>query len=254
MGFLLAKLLSSLVMPLGGGCLLLVIGLLLSWRRPGLSRAFVAGALVVVGGLGMGVVSDRLLGPLERAYAVPPPTLRAEAAVVLAGTVDLRRSTPDRIEFYDRPERLIEGARLVREGRAHWLVISGGSGDPEWPVAREADFLARFAVDLGVPRDRILVQRESRTTAEDARYTAKLLREREIRSVFLVTSAFHLPRSMGCFRKAGVDPVAYPVDFRATPRFAGAMRWLPSSAALNASTLALHEYVGYATYRLLGRL
>jgi uncharacterized SAM-binding protein YcdF (DUF218 family) len=253
-GFLLAKLLSSLAMPLAAGCLLLLAGLLFSWRRPGLSRAFVASGVALLAGLGSGLGSDRLLGPLERAYPVPPATLRAEAAVVLAGTVDLRRSTLDRIEFYDRPERLIEGARLVREGRARWLVISGGSGDPEWPDAREADFLVRFATDLGVPRARILMQRESRTTAEDALYTARLLREKQLRPVFLVTSAFHMPRAMGCFRKAGVDPIAYPVDFRATPRFGGIQRWMPTAEGLLASTLALHEYVGYVTYRVGGRL
>lgn len=253
MAFFAAKLLAALVMPLGAGCALLVLGLLLSWRRPGLSRAFVAGGVVVLGALGTGVVADRLLGPLERAYPVPPPGLTAEAAVVLAGTVDLRRSTLDRIELYDRPERLIEGAKLVKEGRAHWLVLAGGSGDPEWPDAREADFLAAFAADLGVPADRILVQRDSRTTAEDALYTARLLQERKIRTAFLVTSAFHMPRAMGCFRKVGVTPVAFPVDFRATPSFGGLLRWVPSAAGLLGSTLAVHEYVGLAAYRVMGK-
>lgn len=254
MFFTLSKLAAGWVMPLGIGCLLLASALALSWRRPGLSRALIAAALAVVWGFGSRGVADRLLGPLERAYPVPPAAHRAEAAIVLAGTVDLRRSTLDRIEFGDRPERLIEGARLVREGRARWLVLSGGSGDPEWQEAKEADFLARFARDLGVPADRILLQRESRTTAEDARETAALLRDRGIRTAFLVTSAFHMPRALGCLRRAGVRPVPYPVDFRATPRFGGLTAWVPTSASLQASTLALHEFVGYAAYRLSGRI
>lgn len=254
MFFYLSKLVDGWVTPVGLVLALLAAGVALSWRRPGLARAFGAAALVALWAFASRGVADRLLGPLERAFPAPPATLRAEAAVVLAGTVDLRRSTLDRIELYDRPERLIEGARLVRSGRAHWLVVAGGSGDPEWQEAREADFLARFAQELGVPADRILVERDSRTTAEDAKYTAELLRSRGIRSLFLVTSAFHLPRALGCFRKAGLNPVPYPVDFRATPSFGGLTAWMPSAAAFQSSTLALHELVGYAAYRVSGRI
>jgi len=252
--FTVLKLLEPFGMPLGFACLVLALALLLSWRRPWLSRLFLLLVLVALGGLGTGAVAQRLIAPLEQAYPVPPQNVTAQAAVVLAGTVDVSRSSLERVEFYDRPERIIEGAKLVKQGRAEWLVISGGSGDPFLPEASEAEFLAALARDLGVPARFILMERKSRTTHENAVETARLLRERGLLKFFLVTTASHLPRAVGCFHKAGLDPIPFPVDYRATPPRITPLSYIPSVSALGLSTFALHEYVGYATYRVLGYL
>jgi uncharacterized SAM-binding protein YcdF (DUF218 family) len=192
--------------------------------------------------------------PLETAYSVPAPDRRAVAAVVLGGAVDLVHSTPDRIEFYDRPERIVEGIRLVKRGRVDWLVLSGGGGDPARPETREARLMAVFARQMGVDPSVLILQEDSRTTYEDAVYTAKMLKERDIASFFLVTSAFHMSRAVGCFRKAGLDPIPYPVDFRVTPRGPFAPAFAPTLGSLSTSTMALHEYIGYGVYRALGYL
>lgn len=241
-------------MPLGLACALLLLALLLSWRAPWASRLVLLLGLGLLTALGSAAVARRLAAPLEGKFPVPAADTRAEAAVVLAGTVDLARSTPERVEFYDRPERIIEGARLVRDGRARWLVISGGSGDPFLPGVSEAELLGAFARQLGVPREAILLQGQSRNTREDAEFTARLLRERRIGRFFLVTSAYHLPRAVGCFRKQGLDPIPYPVDYRATPLRLTPLHYLPQAAALQLSTAAVHEYLGYAGYRVLGYL
>ncbi len=248
------KLLAPAAMPLGAAILLLVLAFLASWGWPRLGRALLLLAIVALWALGSSAVAQRLALPLERFFPAPGPGGKADAAVVLAGTVDLRRSSLERIEFYDRPERIIEGARLVREGRVRWLVISGGSGDAFLPEAAEAEFLAAFAKELGVASSSILLQTRSRNTHEDAVHTAELLRERGIDRFFLVTSGFHMPRAVACFRKAGLDPVAYPVDFRATPLESSPISYLPTASALALSTLAAHEYVGYAGYWIAGWL
>jgi uncharacterized SAM-binding protein YcdF (DUF218 family) len=248
------KVLMPLGMPLGAACALLLLGLLLSWRAPWASRFVLLLSLGILAASGSGAVAQRLVIPLERVHPVPATDTRAQAAVVLGGTVDLARSSLERVEFTDRPERIIEGARLVREGRARWLVIAGGSGDPFLPQASEAEFLAAFAQELGVDPAAILLQKESRTTREDAQLTAGLLRERGIDRFFLVTSAFHLPRAVGCFRKEGLAPIPFPVDYRATPRHVTPLHYLPQVWALQLSTLAVHEYLGTVAYRVLGYL
>lgn len=248
MDFFAAKFAEPFLLPVGGACFLLLLGLLLSFVRPWAGRFCLVTALVVLWGFGVPLGARLLLEPLETLYPAPPPAVQAEAAVVLAGTVDLARSTPERIELYDRPERLIEGAELVRSGRARWLVLAGGSGDPLRPEVREAEFLSILARRLGVPSRQILLQGDSRTTAEDAERTAALLKRRGIRSFFLVTSAFHLPRAVACFRKQGLEPIPFPVDFRVTPPAATHNPYVPTAGTLALSTLAVHEYLGLAAY------
>lgn len=253
----LASWLSPLTTPLVLACLGLVVALALSWRRPWISRLFLLLVILLLTGLGNGALSGRLIRPLEKAYPIPSETVRAEAAVVLAGTVDLDRSTSERVELFDRPERILEGARLVKEGRADWLVLSGGPGGPTQSDVAEADFLAVLAQHMGVAPERMLLQRSSRTTHEDAVNTAKILNERGVNTFFLVTSAFHMPRAVGCFRKVGLDPIPFPVDFRSTRPVRDRTRraqCFPTVTSLHVSSLALHEYVGYVVYRVLGYL
>ncbi|HSH69090.1 MAG TPA: YdcF family protein [Deferrisomatales bacterium] len=254
MNISLIKFAEPFFLPLGGACVLLVLALLTSFLRPWASRFCLVLALATLWGLGVPVGARLLVAPLETRFPVPPAAVRADAAVVLAGTVDLARSTPERIELYDRPERIIEGAQLVLSGRARWLVISGGSGDPLRPEAREAEYLATLARRLGVPSGQILLQGDSRTTAEDAERTAAILRRRGIQSFFLVTSAFHLPRAVACFRKQGLEPIPYPVDFRVTPVTATLNPYVPTAGGLRLSILAVHEYLGLAGYWALRRL
>ncbi len=252
MAFALAKFAAVLTAPLGLGCLALLLAVLAA-RRPWACRTLLLGALLLIGGLGTSEVAQRLTAPLEGAFPLPGPAVEADAAVVLSGTVDLMLSTPERVEFGDRPERILEGARLVKAGRARWLVISGGSGDPRRPEAVEAELLAGVARDLGVDPAVILVQGRSRTTQEDALYTAPLLKERGLTRFFLVTSGFHQPRAVECFRRQGLDPIPYPVDLRVEPERT-AWSFVPTVGALQLSTLALHEHLGRWVYRGLGYL
>lgn len=251
---LIVKALEAWGAPLGAGWLLGVAGLLLRRFRPRLGTAVLVLGLGLLWAFGSGAVSDRLLARLEKAYPIPAESVRADAALVLAGTVDVARSTPDRVELYDRTERIIEGARLVKRGRARWLVISGGSGDPLRPEVAEAEHLAALARELGVSPSVTLLEEKSRTTAENARLSASLLKQHGIGRFFLVTSAFHMPRAVACFRKLGLDPVPYPVDFRAWPDRRQMYRYTPTAPALAGATLAVHEYIGYAVYWLTGRI
>ncbi|GAB6062145.1 YdcF family protein [Deferrisoma palaeochoriense] len=253
--FRLAKTVSAIVLdPLCVVLGLWLVAFLAFRRRPRAARALLALGGLGLWALGTGPVAERLAGPLERAYPPPAPEARADAAVVLGGAVDLRHSTPERVELYHRAERILEGIRLWREGRVRLLVFSGGSGDPDLPEANEAGYMAALARRLGVPDSAIRVQAKSRTTAEDARYTVPLLRQWGVETFFLVTTAMDMPRAVACFRKWGAEPVPYPVDYRVTPPGRGWRRWIPGVSTLALSDEAIHEYVGYAAYWLTGKL
>ena len=150
-------------------------------------------------------------------------------------------------------ERVIGGIELARRFPKARVVYSGGSGNliehavPEAPIA--GPLLERF----GIAPDRITLESVSRTTDENARFTRKLVSPKPGERWLLVTSAYHMPRSIGVFRKAGFDVEAYPVDWRTRG-------WIDAGQPFNRLTLglartdtAVHEWVGLLAYWLAGR-
>jgi len=197
MFFVVSKILVYLIYPLFVACLLLV-GAWWSWsRHPRLGRGLVLAALALLWLLSTTPVADVLLLPLETRYPVVESPSRADAVVVLAGMVDARAARGDQVEMGEAADRILAGVELVRQGRADYLVIAGGSGDLFDQSVSEALILNRFAIRLGVPEDRILLDTTSRNTHENAVQARALLQQAGLSDAILVTSAMHMPRSMG---------------------------------------------------------
>jgi uncharacterized SAM-binding protein YcdF (DUF218 family) len=263
MGFLLSKLLPQLVYPLGAGLLLLGVGLLGRRRRwgPGLS----ATGLALVWLASMPWLSRQLLWGLEqRAVRLTPAVLpRADAVLVLGGGL-LPPLPPRRgVEVSGAGDRLLTGVDLIKEGKASFLVVSGGrvTFNANDPIPPEARYAAALAEKLGVPANRILRSEGPRNTAEEARAVGQLARERGWRSLLLVTSATHLPRATATFRQlSGVSIVPVACDFQIVdPTQRGKataesvlLELLPDAGALNSTTQSLKELLGLLTYRLRG--
>ncbi len=110
-------------------------------------------------------------------------------------------------------------------------------------------------VETGIDPARIVVERESRNTAENARNTAGLVAARGwVKApLALVTSALHMPRAHATFRQAGLDACAVVVDSRAE-RGSAWKAWIPGAGALSDSEAVAHEILGMAAYRVLGHL
>ncbi|HEY0180357.1 MAG TPA: YdcF family protein [Dokdonella sp.] len=254
---LLTKALTELTYPLTLAFVLVPAGLLLRRRCPRFGRA--------LAGLGFGWVllwslplpSFWLRSALERryperaadAYAV------ADAIVVLGGGVEgPREGWREGPHLGGAADRVWFAARLFAAGRAPRLILTGGAGLPAYADGPEAEAMAQFARDLGVPDDALLLERESRTTAENAAYVRRLMDQHGIARVLLVTSALHMPRALATFRKAGIDAVPAPTDFEALPpRGPWLLCWLPDAGTLDASTRALKEWLGLFVYRLRGQ-
>jgi uncharacterized SAM-binding protein YcdF (DUF218 family) len=150
-------------------------------------------------------------------------------------------------------DRAVLAARLFRAGRVRSILISGGN--LPWQRAREpeGDQVARLLQEWGVPRQSIIVENQSRTTFENAARSKPLWDAHGFSSGLLVTSAFHMPRALAVFRRAGYWVIPAPADFRGGPPFeGGVLAFLPDAAALETSTIALREWFGLTVYHLRG--
>ena len=245
--YLLSKVLDLLLAPLTWTLLLALAGLL-SRRRP-------AGAwLVAAAGAVLWVFSvDPVANALTRhAEAGVRSTLRPEvvydAAIVLGGGIDPAASRGSGgIELNAGGDRVVAGYELFRSGRVRNLLLSAGGPVPGEPV--EADWGASLYLRLGVPGDRVVLERESRNTRENAERSALVVRERGWKTLLLVTSAMHMPRAAAAFRRAGLEVDVLPVDHRYGIKDGG---WLPRVESLERSTAALRELTGRMVYRAAG--
>lgn len=252
-----SKVAAALVFPLNLSILLGLVALVLArQKRTGLAALAGAFALVVLVAASSPAVSDRLVAALERDYppADPGTAPTAGAIVVLGGS--LATGVPPRRgpELVDASDRILHAARLYRAGKAPVVIPSGGR--LPWHAAdrSEAAEMAELLSEWGVPKEAILLEEASRTTAENASATARLLRARGIRKVLLVTSSLHMRRGLASFRAEGLEPLPSPCDALVpTEEASGPFAWLPSPEALSRTHRALKERLGLLYYRLTGR-
>jgi uncharacterized SAM-binding protein YcdF (DUF218 family) len=248
--------LATLVRPLMLASLAVAVALVALWRRPSRRRlAVVTVAFLLLAVLSLPVTSYLALGSLEWSY--PPLESRpddAPAIVVLSGSMwpaagDELRYDPGTDTLY----RCLRAAELYHAAPCP-VLVSGGkvhATDAGPPVA---EVMRNFLLTQGVRSEDVLVEDSSRTTYENAVGSARLLAERDIRRVVLVTDAVHLRRAVACFRKQGLDVVPCGCRYRALGRDGGPVDYLPDPSAAVGVDEAAHEWLGLALYWLTGRI
>ena len=254
MFFLISKTIGLLIEPWYMGMFLVcVAGLLRLVRRaPRLRRGLVifAGCYVLL--FAFGPTANLLLYPLETAHGRPEKLPRKVGAVIMLGGVVSRPDTgPARYELMASADRYTEALRLATLHREALLLITAGSSAVLSSQYREADALGDLSKELGFPQRRLRLDRDSRNTYENALNASKLLRSVP-GPYILVTSAAHMPRSVACFRKLGMDVIPWPVDYHRTGSGPGS--WVPKPQTLIRTNIAMHEYAGWAAYWLAGYL
>lgn len=227
------------------------VGLLLATQRRRLGGTLAALGLLGLLAGGLSPLSQIVLLPLEQRFPPFPEDGPAPAGViVLGGGIESGLSEArDQVVVNDAGERPIYFADLARRYPGARLVFSGGSGSINGGVS-EADIVSRQADAIGVPRTRMILENRSRNTRENAVFSANLVQPRPGERWLLVTSAWHMPRAIGCFRQAGFTVDAFPVDYRTRGRgdlvpFEGF-----ASEGLLKLDLAVKEWIGLAVYRL----
>jgi len=250
MFFVVSKLLDLLTDPVRLALTLAVLaGLLrLIKRLPRLRRGLLVASLAVLWLMSTGAVSTVLTNLLESRHPRPEKLSQPPGAIVmLTGQTDDARITPSYYEFNESGDRFVETMRLAQLYPSAVVLLSGGNS-ALLPAGRqhEGRVLARLARELGLSPSRLLVD-DSRTTRENALESRRLILQRGIKGpVLLVTSAWHMPRSMGCFAKVGQPVIPWPVDYQRHGYGLGS--FIPKSSPLDRNRRVLHELAGLLGY------
>jgi uncharacterized SAM-binding protein YcdF (DUF218 family) len=196
-----------------------------------------------------------MLNPLEERFQRPELPRDVAGIVVLGGglegAVNMARGG---YELNAGGDRFVETAALALRFPQARIVISGGTGALLLEGEGDADTAPRLLAALGVGPDRLVLENRSRNTFENALFTRALIDPAPGETWLLVTSAFHMPRAMGLFRRAGFPVLPWPVDYRTSGREGiGLLRDNPADALQNTTT-AFREWIGLGAYRLTGRI
>jgi uncharacterized SAM-binding protein YcdF (DUF218 family) len=234
-----------------------VVGLvLLATRFAALGRRLMAVSIALLALCAFSPLGNLLLYPLEARF---PPWDASRGApdgiIVLGGAIDvdisMARNTP---VVRNAADRMFAAAILARRYPQARIVFTGGSANLMANDAREADYAVQLLESLGVARERMVMERRSRNTQENAEFTKALVVPKPGERWLLVTSAYHMPRSMGLFRKVGFVVEPYPVDWRIGGREDLFEFTNLAGDGLSRTDTAVREWIGLFVYRLTGRI
>jgi uncharacterized SAM-binding protein YcdF (DUF218 family) len=236
----------NLVVVLGA----LGAGLLFSrWKRAGrrLSAAAAIGLLLI----GFSPLPKLIARPLEDRFPERTSDGRpVDGIIVLGGGIGFSRG---QVTFNEAAARMTTGTELAKKHPNARLVFAGGEGALFGSDRRtEADAAGDFFRTAGIEGERLVMENRSRNTRENALFTRELIRAQPGERWLLVTSAFHMPRAIGCFRAVGLDPEAYPVDYRTDGDARDVRPFIHMANGLQLTDLAVKEWIGLIAYRLAG--
>ena len=177
-----------------------------------------------------------------------------DVGIVLGGgmvTIDKRYN---RITFRTNTDRVLQAIALYKEGRIKKILLSSGSGKLVERYQNEARILKPYLVEIGIPETDILTDTLSNNTRQNALESAKILNKNYPKGKFLlITSAEHMRRAMGCFRKVGLDVTSYPTNVQTGPRkYYFDTLFIPNIEALGEWSGLTHEIFGYISYAIMG--
>ncbi len=242
-------------MPLPLVTALLAAGLILIWPLKKRRAGWVMSAISFLGLLllGYGAAGDLMLKGLENQYPAPADIgshVSVKWVVVLGGGMNSDPRLPITSQLSNGSAvRTVEGIRIYRLLKGARLLFSGG---PVFNPVPEGQGMAQLALDLGVPRQDLMAEILSRDTEEQARLIKPLVASD---SVFLVTSAVHMPRAMALFRKAEISSIAAPTDFinKKELQF-NPSKLFPNYIGFRMAEAGWHEYLGLLYSRIKGRI
>jgi uncharacterized SAM-binding protein YcdF (DUF218 family) len=254
--FVLSKTFGIMLLPtnflIGVG---LLSAILLATRLVSLGRRLVIASIVLLAICGFSPLGNLVLYPLESRF---PPWDAArgvpDGIIVLGGSIDPDLSAAHGAAVLSgATDRLIATAALAHRYPNARILFTGGTANLISTDAKEADYAGAIFESLGIPKQRLTMERLSRNTQENAEFSKALAAPKSGERWLLVTSAYHMPRSVGLFRKAGFAVEPYPVDWRVGRR-ADLLRFSVLAVdGLARVDAGVREWIGLAAYRISGK-
>jgi len=256
MFFFLAKTMGFFSAPSNVLMSLALIGvILMATRFARAGRRIAVTAVLLLAFVGWSPFGNAIILPLEERF---PPWNAARGApdgiICLGGAVDTVVSpVRDEVALNEAAERMTAVAELARRFPNARVVFTGGSGRIIFDGVSEASLAARLFESFGIAKERVTLEDKSRDTLENALFTRDLVKPKSGERWLLVTSAHHMPRSVGIFRGAGFAVEAFPVDYRTRGAIDLLRPFSTLGDGLRRTDTAMREWVGLAIYRLTGR-
>jgi len=233
----------------------LVSAMLLLTRFAPLGRKLLIASVLLLAVCGFSPLGNLTLYPLESRFQPWDPSRGApDGIIVLGGPIDADLSVAHHAPVvHSAADRIIATAALARRYANARIVFTGGSANLMSTDAREADYAGHIFEGLGVDKARLTMERRSRNTFVNAVFSKELVAPKSGERWLLITSAYHMPRAVGAFRRAGFAVEPYPVDWRV----GGASDVLAFSAfageGFGRTDTALREWMGLVAYWLTGK-
>ncbi len=257
MFFVLSKTAGVAVLPTN---FLLGLGLLgaalLLTRHARLGRRLLVLAILLLAICAFSPLGYLLLYPLESRFPSWDASRGApDGIVILGGPIDSDVSAArGTTVIRSAADRIVAAAALARKYPNARIVFTGGTSNLIWGDTREADYAAMVFERLGIEKSRLTIERDSRNTFENAEFSKSLAAPKPGERWLLVTSAYHMPRSVGLFRKAGFAVEPYPVDWRTRGPMDMVTFTSLATEGFARTDLAAREWIGLLAYRLTGKI
>ncbi len=250
--FVMKKWLSLAIFPLSHSILLIILSLILFWRSSrSLAITIVAAALIWLWLSSTAIFADWLLTDLEENFDSPPFSSipKAEAIILLGGATSGLAHGGDMGNLNESADRLLTTLKLFKLNKAPMVVVTGGITNG---AVSEASLMQDMLELMGIPSEAIILEERALDTKQNAEFTAQILRDKQVSSILLVTSAYHMRRAKWIFDQtfsSEVDVVPVASDHQraiSDPTLSG---WIPSVGNLYRTSLAIKEIIGYWIYR-----
>ena len=245
------KFFSQLLLPPGGLILLALVGVMF-WKR-GWGRGLVLIALLMFWGLSTEPVRDALSKPLEFSYPalnLSDVKYKNRAIVLLGGGIYANApeyNGSDELRSYAMMRTLYAAHVAKRTGLN--VYATGGSPLSQGDSA-EGDVMRRWLIRLGVAEEKVFAESHADNTWQNAIYIKELLAKKGVENIILVTSAWHMPRSVWCFESQGFNVMPAPTDYLTSQQDYDIRSFVPRWTVFSDSGQALHEYLGLFWYHV----